>query len=217
MKSIDCVRGPYPLADDDARWLHGPKVIVESALRAGSTVLQLRLKCTADAEALALARWAAARTRESGALLIVNDRYDLADLAGAGGVHLGEEDLPPERIPSEIRDRLIVGLSTHTLEQVTKSRNRPVDYVAFGPVFGTSSKETGYDARGLDALAEAVRVARRPVVAIGGITPENVGAVRGAGASAFSVISGAANAADPTAAIRDLAARFEEGGEGWRG
>ena len=212
-KLVGHVRGAYPLADDDPRWPHRPKEIVEAVLRAGVTVAQLRLKHTTDRDALELVRWAAARARNAGALLVVNDRYDLADLAGAGGVHLGHEDLPPERIPPEIRSRLVVGLSTHTLDQVRDSRDRPVDYIAFGPVFGTVSKETEYAARGIDALAQAVRLADRPVVAIGGITARNVADVRRAGACAFAVISAITGTDDPEEAVRELGARFA-GGEG---
>jgi thiamine-phosphate pyrophosphorylase len=209
---LERVRGVYPLADDNPRWRHGPLVLLEAALRAGATVIQLRLKRSTDAEALELASHAAARARESGALLVVNDRFDIADLAGAGGVHLGHEDLAPERVPPEIRARLVVGLSTHTLEQVKESRDRPVDYVAFGPVFGTRSKESPYAARGVEALAEAVAIAGRPVVAIGGVSAENVALVRRAGARAFAVISAAADASDPEKALRELARRFTEAG-----
>jgi thiamine-phosphate pyrophosphorylase len=207
-KLVDHVRGAYPLADDDPRWQHDPKAIVESVLRAGVTVVQLRLKRTIDREALELARWAATRARSANALLVVNDRYDLADLAGAGGVHLGDEDLPPERIPSDIRSRLVIGLSTHTLDQVRASRDRPVDYIAFGPVFGTASKETKHTPRGTEALAQAVNLAGRPVVAIGGITLENVSEVRQAGACAFAFISAVADARQPEKAVRQLNARF---------
>jgi thiamine-phosphate pyrophosphorylase len=207
---LERVRGVYPLADDDPRWRHGPKTLLEAALRAGATVIQLRLKHATDAEALELASYAAARARDSGALLVVNDRFDLADLAGAGGVHLGHEDLPPERVPPRIRARLVIGLSTHTLEQVKESRDRPVDYIAFGPVFGTRSKESPYPARGVEALAEAVAIAGRPVVAIGGVSAENVALVRRAGARAFAVISAAADAPDPEKEIRELARRFTE-------
>ena len=212
MNSADALRGPYVLADDDSCWRHGPETVVEAALRAGVSVVQLRLKHATDREALELVRRVAARLEGTGTLLVVNDRCDLADLGGAGGVHLGSDDLPPERIPKKIRERLVVGLSTHTLEQVEASRGRPVDYVAFGPVFGTTSKETGYDPRGLESLAEAVRSAGRPVVAIGGITAKNVAAVRAAGARAFAVLSAVADAPDPERAIRDLAKRFGDPG-----
>ncbi len=209
--TIECVRGVYPLADDDPGWSHSPRSLVRAALSAGASIVQVRLKHTGDGEALQMLEWAARSAREREALLIVNDRYDLADLAGAGGVHLGQDDLPPERIPAEVRTRLVVGLSTHTLAQVRESRDRPVDYIAFGPVFGTASKETRYVARGVEALANAVALAGRPVVAIGGVTLENVGAIRRAGVHAFAVISAVAATSDPEKAIRLLGEKFESG------
>jgi thiamine-phosphate pyrophosphorylase len=210
---LDALRGIYPLADDDPRWRNGPRAVVDAALEGGASVVQLRLKRTRDRDALELARWAAERCRARGALLFVNDRFDLADLAGAAGVHLGDEDLPPERIPAEVRSRLLVGLSTHTLAQVEASRDRPVDYVAFGPVFGTASKASAHGPRGLDALRAAVACARHPLVAIGGIDASTAGAVAAAGARAAAVISAVADAPDPAAAVRDLARRFDAAAE----
>jgi thiamine-phosphate pyrophosphorylase len=205
------LRGIYPLADDDPRWPTGPRELVSAALAGGATMVQLRLKRTSDRDALELARWAAERCRSRGALLFVNDRFDLADLAGASGVHLGDRDLPPERVPEDVRARLLVGLSTHTLAEVEQSRARPVDYVAFGPVFGTTSKTSEHAARGLDALRAAVATARHPLVAIGGIDAANVGAVAATGACAAAVISAFAGAGDPAAAVRDLARSFAAG------
>jgi len=202
------VRGIYPLADDDPRWRHRPLAVVEAALRGGATVLQLRLKHTRDAAALELARAALALTRPAGALLFVNDRFDLADLAGADGVHLGHEDLAPEDLPVAVRERLLVGLSTHTLEQVQASRTRPVDYVAFGPVFGTTSKQSEWSARGVALLRDAVKLAGRPLVAIGGITAANLAEVRSAGAAAAAVISQISDAEDPAAATAALQAEL---------
>ena len=167
--------------------------------------MQLRLKYTADGAALALARWAAERAHAAGALLVVNDRFDLADLAGADGVHLGQRDLPPERIPDELRARLLIGLSTHTLAQVRESRARPVDYIGFGPVFGTKSVESAWESRGTAMLAKAVHLAERPVVASGGIDLANAAEVKRAGAAAAAVISAIADAPDPAAATRALA------------
>ena len=207
---LELLRGLYVLADDDPRWKHGVRAQLEGALAGGSTVVQLRLKQTADGAALELARWAAARARDAGALLFVNDRFDLALLAGADGVHLGQDDLPPESLPADARARLWVGLSTHTPEQLLASRARPVDYVAFGPVFATASKTSEYAARGLGALADAARAAGRPLVAIGGISPENAASVRAAGAAAAAVISATADAPDPAAATRYLSRRFFE-------
>lgn len=206
--------GIYAIADDDARWPHGPREVVLGALAGGATVLQLRQKHATDAAALELATWAASRCRDAGALCFVNDRFDLADLASADGVHLGDEDLAPERIPPDVRARLLVGLSTHTLEQVRASAARPIDYVAFGPIFGTRSKDSPWDARGLDSLSQAVRLAGRPLVAIGGIDADNVGDVARAGAAAAAVISAVAGERDPIAAVRLLAARFRAGAKG---
>jgi thiamine-phosphate diphosphorylase len=200
--------GVYPLADDDPRWKRTPRELIELTLAAGPSVLQLRLKHTSDAEALELARWAAEACRAVGALFIVNDRIDLADLAGADGVHLGEADLAPERIPAEVRARLLVGLSTHTLDAVHASRERPVDYIGFGPVFGTRSKDSPYSARGLEQLGAAVAASAHPVVAIGGITAGNIGDVSRSGAAAAAVISAIAGAPDPGAATGALQAEF---------
>ena len=212
-RAIACLRGIYPLADDDPRWRHGPRAVVEAALAARASVVQLRLKHTADREALELALWAAEQLRRAHALLIVNDRLDLAELAGADGVHLGQDDLPPEAVPAGARAHLLVGLSTHTLEQVRESRERPVDYIAFGPVFDTRSKDAAGAPRGVDALAEAVQAAAHPVVAIGGISSRNAGSVRAAGACAAAVISAIADAEQPAGAALALQRSFDgEGG-----
>lgn len=211
---IDVTRlaGVYPLADDDPRFRHDAAAMVEASISGGATVVQLRLKHTPDSAALELARWAAQRAHAAGALLIVNDRFDLADLSGADGVHLGQDDLAPEDLPEDVRRRLLVGLSTHTLEQMDSTRGRPVDYVAFGPVFATGSKTSEYSARGTEALADAVeRAGDRPVVAIGGLNASRLPEVRSAGASAAAVISAVADAEDPAAEVRRLQQIFRKG------
>ena len=205
---IDRVRGVYVLVDDDPRWRNDVRAQLEGALAGGASVVQLRLKHSGDSDALAFAREALRRTQDAGALLFVNDRFDLALLAGADGVHLGQDDLEPERIPGDARARLLVGLSTHTLDQVRASRTRPVDYVAFGPVFPTGSKRSEFEARGLALLREAVALAGRPLVAIGGISAENAPGVGASGARAAAVVSAIADASDPAQATRYLQARF---------
>jgi thiamine-phosphate pyrophosphorylase len=202
------LRGIYAIADDDPRWPHPVRAQIEGALAGGACAVQLRLKHTRDADALELARWTAARCRAAGALSFVNDRFDLADLAGCDGVHLGQDDIAPQELPGDVRARLVVGFSTHTLEQVRASRALPIDYVAFGPVFGTQSKDSPFAARGIGALGEAVTGAAHPLVAIGGIGPEELGPVARAGATAAAVISAIAAAPDPEAATRELCERF---------
>jgi thiamine-phosphate pyrophosphorylase len=203
--------GIYAIADDDPTRRHGPREVVAASLAAGIRVIQLRLKHTSDGDALALARELRAPIRAAEAMLIVNDRVDIADLAGADGVHLGADDLPPEQIPTSIRQRLLVGLSTHTQEQVDASRRRPVDYIGFGPVFGTISKASEYTPRGLDALASAVVRARHPVVAIGGIDLARAADVARTGASAAAVIGAIAQSERPRDAARALCAAWEAG------
>jgi thiamine-phosphate diphosphorylase len=142
-------------------------------------------------------------------IFVVNDRFDLALAVGADGVHLGQDDLPPGRLPPETRRRLLIGRSTHTPEQVATARRERVDYVAFGPVFTTGSKQDALPERGLEALAEAVRLALPlPLVAIGGIDRECAPAVVDAGAAGIAVISAVAGAAEPEAMTRELSGLF---------
>lgn len=124
------------------------------------------------------------------ATLIVNDRADVALLAGAAGVHLGQTDLPPAAAREALGPDKLIGLSTHTLEQIAAARSAPVDYLAFGPVFATATKADSEPVVGRDGLREARRRTEKPLVAIGGITPENAGEVMEAGADSVAVISG---------------------------
>ncbi len=202
----DLLRGLHVLADDASRWKHDPPALARAACHGGAAVVQLRAKLSSDRDALSWAAEIRAATRNAGALFFVNDRFDLALLADADGVHLGQDDLPPGRLPAEARERLLIGRSTHTLAQVRAACDEPVDYIAFGPVFGTRSKRSPYEARGLEALAEVVRLAApRPVVAIGGIDADNAPSLAAAGAAGVAVISAVAGADDPVAATRRLA------------
>jgi len=193
------------LADDDPRWRLDPVSQARAACAGGAALVQLRAKRATDREALGWAREIRALCRAHGVLFFVNDRFDLALAAEADGVHLGQHDLPPAALPAEARARLLVGRSTHTLEQVRAAGVEPVDYVAFGPVFGTASKETPWEPRGLALLAEAARLAGpRPVLAIGGIDLAHAAECRRAGAAGVAVISAVAAAPDPEAATRAL-------------
>jgi thiamine-phosphate pyrophosphorylase len=202
--------GLHALADDDPRWGRDPVSQARAALAGGAAVVQLRAKRAGDAEALAWAREIRALTRAAGAAFVVNDRFDLALLAEADAVHLGQDDLPPARLPADARARLAVGRSTHTLAQVRAARGEPLAYLAFGPVFGTASKDSEYDARGLEALVEAVReAAPLPLVAIGGIDAARAREATRAGARGVAVISALAAAPDPAAAARALVRALE--------
>ncbi len=202
--------GLHVLADDDARWGCDPVAQARAACEGGAAVVQLRAKRAIDRDALAWCRAIREVTREAGTLFIVNDRFDLAVATGADGVHLGQEDLPPGRIPAEAREKLLVGRSTHDPLQARRACQEPIDYLAFGPVFGTTSKQSPYDARGLAALGEiAALAAPLPLVAIGGIDLPRVAEVIRAGAAGAAVISAVAAAEDRVAATRALVSAIE--------
>lgn len=203
--------GVHVLADDDPRWPHDVLAQARAACEGGAHVVQLRCKHATDLAALSLAREIRKLTREAGVRFVVNDRFDLALLADADAVHLGQDDLPPARLPASARERLAVGRSTHDVEQLARATREGVAYVAFGPVFGTASKDSTYDARGLEALAAAVRAAAPlPLVAIGGIDAMRISAVRRAGAAGAAVISAVAAAKNPFEATRALVRAFSE-------
>ena len=174
-------------------------------------MVQLRAKQASDRQTLDWARAIRKLTSAVGVRFVLNDRFDLALAAGADAVHLGQSDLPPDSLPAEDRKRLAVGRSTHDSTQARAARSEAVDYVAFGPVFGTTSKASAYPERGLEALREIVAiVAPLPLVAIGGIDAPRIASVFEAGASGAAVISAVAAAPDPEAAVRDLISRMEQ-------
>jgi len=169
-------------------------------LDGGATFLQLRAKTLSGDEFLSAASKLVALARARGARVIVNDRADIAKLSGAHGVHLGQDDLDPAAARRLLGPAAMIGRSTHTDAQLAASAGEPVDYVAIGPVFGTATKATGYDAVGLEMVRRAASFGR-PVVAIGGITLETAAAVIGAGAASVAVI-GDLLMGDPAVRVR---------------
>ena len=128
------------------------------------------------------------QTDQAGCLFVVNDRVDIALACGADGVHLGQEDLPLAAARRIMGNKLI-GISTHSLEQAKEAERGGADYIGFGPIFGSVTKETGYSPRGLTMLQEIRSAVRLPIVAIGGITEANVTKVWQVGADAAAMIS----------------------------
>ena len=138
----------------------------------------------------------------TGTAIIVNDRADLAALSRAAGVHVGQDDLPPAEARTIVGPDAIVGYSTHTVEQVRAAVHQPVSYIAVGPVFGTRSKDTGYDAVGLELVTAAAAAAGAvPIVAIGGITLETAPSVLAAGAASVAVIGDLLSGNDPAGRV----------------
>lgn len=192
----------YPIVDVDLcreRRLE-PLALLSAFVAGGARLIQLRDKSSSSAAQLTLARAAVAAAHASGAQLIVNDRADIARLAGADGVHVGQDDLAVDEVRGIVGDAAIVGLSTHDESQLSAAVRSSATYVAVGPIYGTSSKETGYSPRGLDLVRRAAALGR-PIVAIGGITLERAPEVMAAGAASVAVIADLL-AVDPASRVR---------------
>jgi thiamine-phosphate pyrophosphorylase len=179
----------YPLTDVQMSGLsHAQQVQLLSA--GGATLVQLREKQMPAREFYEHARAAVEVARRSRVTLIVNDRVDIALAANAHGVHLGQDDMPPDAARQLLGDEAIIGYSTHNIEQATKALSLPIDYLAIGPIFATSTKTDTSPVLGLDGL-RAVRkaIGAVPLVAIGGISLTNARGVIEAGADSVAVIS----------------------------
>jgi thiamine-phosphate pyrophosphorylase len=183
-----------------------PAAVVDALARAGALLIQLRAKAESDRRLLALTRDTLSAARAAGARLVVNDRADVARIAGADGVHVGQDDLAPAEARHVVGPDLIVGVSTHGLAQLSSAAAEPVDYVAIGPVFPTRSKDNPDPVVGLEMVRRARAATTRPLVAIGGITRENARSVIEAGADGVAVISDLLDAPDLAQAQRALRA-----------
>jgi thiamine-phosphate pyrophosphorylase len=185
---------------------------VGALARAGCRWIQLRGKDLSPGDFCGWACEAVAAAREWEVSVVVNDRADVALLAGAAGVHLGQEDLSPDAARRLLGPAALIGLSTHSEDEARRGQKDPVDYLAIGPVFPTRSKESRYPPVGPEGLAAVRRVVSKPLVAIGGINASNAGAIRSAGADAMAVISALYETADLEREARKLLAawRWEE-------
>ena len=176
--------------------------LARSFFDGGARVVQLRAKLLASAPFLEQSECLVRLAEPYKATVIINDRVDIALLAGAAGAHVGQDDLPPAAARRLLGQDAVVGYSTHTVAQIEAAAREPVTYIAVGPVFGTATKETGYEPVGLDLVAEAARLAGRlPVVAIGGITLDTAPQVIAAGASSVAIISDLLVDDDPAARV----------------
>lgn len=183
--------------------------LVRECLAAGLPAVQLREKDLGAAELARLGRALRAATAEHGAALIVNDRVDVALAVDADGVQRTTASLPVADILAIADKRLRVGASVHALEEAVAAAEAGADWIIFGPVYDTPSKRAYGPAQGLQALERVARAVTVPVIAIGGITPERVGEVRGAGAHGVAVISAILAAPSPAAATRRFLAALD--------
>jgi thiamine-phosphate pyrophosphorylase len=187
--------------------------LAENLSAAGVRLMQLRDKRANGAKMFAQSRELAFALEALGVRFIVNDRADVALLAGSGGVHVGQDDLPVDDARRIVGAAAWVGVSTHNIQQFREASATSADYIAVGPIFPTASKQNPDPAVGLALLREVRRLTSKPIVAIGGITVEVAGDVFRAGADSVAVIRDLLSADDPAARAREYLGVAEAAGK----
>lgn len=216
----------YAILDEDVSRQAGWTLVdlATACLDGGARLLQVRAKAAPGGWLLETAAAITERAHAAGAVVVVNDRADIARLSGADGVHVGQDDLDPKAVRTLLGAHAVVGLSTHTQAQMTEAVTEPITYLACGPVFQTGTKATGHEPGGTDMVRRAVAAAAAavgaaagdtvgergalPVVAIGGITIETAADVIDAGAASVAVISDLLATGDPRARVREYLRRL---------
>jgi thiamine-phosphate pyrophosphorylase len=193
----------YAILDPEQTKGRRAEIVLRELLAGGATLVQLRAKSMVPRDFLELARAVREITRSQGCRLIVNDRVDIALACEADGVHLGQEDLPLAAGKKLMADK-IVGISTHDIEQAREAERNGADYIGFGPMFGTTTKDTGLTACGIDMLKQIRAAVKIPIVAIGGINEQNVQQVWQAGADSSAIISDILHASDIVAKTKRI-------------
>jgi thiamine-phosphate pyrophosphorylase len=192
----------YAVLDEDLLNMPASKCAQE-LISAGVELIQYRAKHSSSRDYFERCANLAELLASRNTRFITNDRPDIAAMVGAGGVHLGQEDLPPDDARLICGSGLWLGVSTHTLEQVRAAAKTSADYIAVGPIFSTSTKEKPDAVVGTSFIREARKLTQKPIVAIGGITRERAGEVYEAGADSIAVIRDLLE-------TRDLAERAKE-------
>lgn len=200
----------YAIADEETARRRGLALLdaVRALLDGGATLIQMRTKTGTTGEGIALAAACVRLAQPYGARIIVNDRPDVALLAGTAGVHLGQDDLAVDDARLVLGPDAIVGLSTHEDAQVRAAGAAPATYLAIGPVFASQTKPGAHPAVGLAGVARARRLTGRPLVAIGGVTLETASEVIAAGADSVAVIAALLEAPDVAARTRAFLERL---------
>ena len=195
----------YAVLDEDLLSMPAPKCARE-LISAGVELIQYRAKHSSSREYFEACSDLAVMLASCDTRFIVNDRPDIAAMISAGGVHVGQEDLPPDGARRICGPGRWVGVSTHTVEQVRAAAKTSADYIAVGPIFSTSTKEKPDAVVGTSFIREARKLTQKPIVAIGGITRERAAEVYEAGANSIAVIRGLLETRDPGERARELLA-----------
>lgn len=194
----------YAITDQASSHGRDDEAVARALLQGGATCLQYRAKKVPAAEQWPMAQALRRLCRELGRPFVVNDRVDLALDCGADGVHLGQDDAPIAAARRLAGGRLFVGKSTHSLEQALAAEREGADYIGYGPLYATRTKENNVPPVGVQGLGAVLRAVRIPVVAIGGIKPGNLAEVAAQGARHCAVVTHLTGAPDVAAATRDL-------------
>ena len=212
LEKASLVHGLYVIIDPEITGGRDPLAVAEAAVRGGARMLQLRDKLRDKGESLPLAIALQNLCQGSGAQLIVNDHADVAAVVGSAGLHLGQTDLPISQARLVLAPDQVVGRSNHEFEELVESQEMGADHLAFGPIYQTGTKGVGRPPQGTERVRQAREIAKTPLVAIGGITAENVAPVVEAGADAICVAAAVGLAPEPEAAAARLVKSIEEAG-----
>ena len=194
----------YVITDEAISGVLSHAEIAQRAIDGGADVIQLRDKACGCRELCRIGRALRTITMKTGALLIVNDRLDVALACGADGVHLGQDDIRAGVARQIAPPGFIIGVSVGTVDEAMLAEQDGADYIAISPLFSTGSKNDAGPGRGLDVLREIRRNVSIPIIAIGGINRNNVRDVIAAGADGIAVISAIVGSMDISAAAREL-------------
>lgn len=206
----------YAILDVDVATTAGwaPADLAHAYFDGGARWLQIRAKHLGSGAFLDLSERVRDLAATAGATVVINDRVDVAHIAGIPAVHVGQDDLPVAAARALLGPSALIGFSTHTRTQIAEAVRMSIDYLAVGPIFGTATKDTGYSSVGIDLIrlasdeAEASSHRSLPIVAIGGITLDRARAAIDAGASSVAVISDLLTGGDPQARVRAFVERL---------
>lgn len=201
----------YVIVDRAAVGRRSVEEVAASAVLGGADVIQFRDKKSPDHEVNQIARRLLLITKKAGVALVLNDRVEIARQVGADGVHVGQEDWPIARVREAVGNEMIVGKSTHSLEQALAAQAEGASYIGFGPLFATPTKP-GYGSIGLGLIPKAASVIDIPMVCIGGIDEANVEAVLQAGGRCIAVVRAVCAAENPEASAKALKRKIAQFG-----
>jgi len=207
---IRALQAPYVLTDSSLSPGRSHIDIARAALAGGAGVIQLRDKGLSAESQAPIAREIACMARAAGGILIVNDHVDVVRDSGADGVHLGRSDMAIGAARDRLGPETLIGASASSVDEAVAAKRDGADYIGLGPIFSTSSKPDAGAPAGVQLIAEVRRAVRIPIVAIGGLTADNIGEVLRAGADGAAFISAVVSADDPEAATRRLASAMAD-------